>query len=618
MKKIILSAIIVSLFTVNNYAEELEINLGDEQDGLIKSMNTVYSLFCAAGKSAAANKKAQDALKEDLLESLEDEDHVLRFREDGTFRVLVFSDIHGNSATIPQLVRDNIKTLVDREDPDFIMFDGDVTWNLSTESDLSSFLEGLTGYIEEKEIPWAHVYGNHDDENNALSRKEQQKVYGSFRYCLSGNDDENISGVSNYVLPVLSNDGERIAFNIWAIDSGTYISEELKAQAMPKESIFKGYPFSSYAYVKTDQIIWYYQTSKMLEAINGQKIPAMMCMHIPLQECYNAWMNREKIRWENERNEDFCGSELNSGLFVAARDRGDVKAMVFGHDHVNDFMLDFCGIKLCGCSTVSPLGYWDQSMAGARVLIAYEDGSEIKTYMSYLNKKKVNLDHKKVQTFNDSLLLSFNEKSPECTLSSFKDDTTEKAFVDEILVSLNKERGLNKSGALAMTRSKFHGEFISDNVEVKIPLESPGKLGDNKYLCVWMDLTGDTKPIEFRKANFGLIANFAETRSYSTDCLDKPSEFYYLADGQEDWVTMNHGDDGCFGAAQQSPVKGFKGWFAFPIENMPQYYTGNRADANTVVTGIYFFWCLNEASMAGEHLYIDQVSLVKDYKTINK
>ena len=42
----------------------------------------------------------------------------------------------------------------------------------------------LVGYIEEKQIPWCHVYGNHDHEN-AVDLAKQQEIYESYEYCIS-------------------------------------------------------------------------------------------------------------------------------------------------------------------------------------------------------------------------------------------------------------------------------------------------------------------------------------------------------------------------------------------------------------------------------------------------
>ena len=211
---------------------------------------------------------------------------------------------------------------------------------------------------------------------------------------------------------------------------------------MPVRSLFEGYRNSSYAHLKTDQVLWYYQSSILMEKENGRKIPGLMAFHIPIHEAYNAWVNREGIRWTGEKNEDICAAELNSGLFTAILDRGDIKAMVFGHDHVNDFMLDYCGVKLCYCSTVSPLAYWDEEMSGARVFIAHEDGSELETYMTYIHDRKPDIVPETAVIFQNNVILDFDNYTPEFLLCGFKDNLTEEAHPDEILAMADAYKAL--------------------------------------------------------------------------------------------------------------------------------------------------------------------------------
>ena len=74
----------------------------------------------------------------------------LKFNDDGTFRVLVISDIHATEKTIPKHVQDNIKLLVDRENPNLVILCGDNTRCMDSDEKLRSCLTSMVGYIEEK------------------------------------------------------------------------------------------------------------------------------------------------------------------------------------------------------------------------------------------------------------------------------------------------------------------------------------------------------------------------------------------------------------------------------------------------------------------------------------
>ena len=150
--------------------------------------------------------------------------HELRVDENGKFKVLVLSDVQFNSAaSLSAETLNNIKTVVSREDPDLVIFNGDNSFGLQREKDVKNYIRKMTQYLEENQIPWAHVFGNHDAElwRPALDKESQQAVYESFDYCVSKAGDEDLYGVGNFVLPVLEHDSDKIAFNIWCFDSGT-------------------------------------------------------------------------------------------------------------------------------------------------------------------------------------------------------------------------------------------------------------------------------------------------------------------------------------------------------------------------------------------------------------
>ncbi|MCR4905114.1 MAG: metallophosphoesterase family protein [Clostridiales bacterium] len=546
--------------------------------------------------------------------------HPLRFDENGEFRILVFSDIHGPGAKISTLAKTNIALLVEREEPDLVLLDGDNTWGLKDENTLKSCVGDIVEAFEERHIPWAHVYGNHDAESNNVKKETQQKIYESFAYCVSEAGDPSLPGVGNYVLPVYASDGSRVLFNVWMLDSGQYITSAERAALAPVASIFPGYTGAEYDFIRPAQIEWYREKSRAMEEYNGGKVPGLMAFHIPLQESYAAWVNREALEHTGEKREAVCSSAINSGMYSALFERGDIKAVVNGHDHVNDYMVNYGGIKLCYCSTVSETGYCNMDMLGARVFVIREDDpADVRTYMSYVDESRMEdpdefLD---AEPLPGGVVLDFEAYDPEIEKCGWDNNYNDGAHVSQITVGLEDGRGVNGSRALAVGRLNFGDSTESNNAEVKIPIETPGTLGELAYLRVWMDLTGVKKPIDFRKACFGLIVNDMELMPYRTDELDSPSPFWVLPEGETAWKRMSHGSDGCFGAQQDSSVKGFKGWLAFPVENMLKRSTLDPLTESSCVTGVYFYYCFSSREMAGESAYLDEIALVKDYKVFD-
>lgn len=180
----------------------------------------------------------------------------------------------------------------------------------------------------------------------------------------------------------------------------------------------------------------------------------------------------------------------------------------------------------------------------------------------------------------------------------------------DCVVKIAEGKGFNGSKAMSVTKTG-----VPENRSWYLFTTSTNKFtdefDDTKYLRVWVDFTG----IDFRKACFGLVDSAGKL--YSTDDLDNNSDlqFYYLAEGSSAWKTYRHGNDGCFGAAQDSSVKNFKGWLAFPTNDFAiRGGGGNRFGGNNI-TGIYMYFDFSDSSMCGKEFYIDEISLVADYKT---
>ena len=532
----------------------------------------------------------------------------LHFNSNGEFKVLILADMHLRSSGLPEYMGESLETLINREDPDLIIMTGDnvADKSIKTAEAFEKTLRQVVDYIEERQIPWMHVYGNHDSEGS-FSRESQQAVYESFEYCIS-KTGEDLTGVGNYVIPLYASDSDELKFAFWGIDSGAYMSAADAAELSPIKSTFGGYSDIKYDYIHEDQIEWYLNTSKLLEEYNnGKKVPGLMAFHIPLQETWTAWENRDGLEFTGEKRDPICSSSYNSGLFAALRMRGDIKAVVNGHDHINDFMVNYGGVKLCYSPSFTTTAYSNQDMHGSRVFVINESNpSDVKTYVSYVEDRGNIQD---ADPFNVGYTYDFEGTAPEFKLTGWPNSNASECYVSEIKAEIVGGAGLNGSNALGITRTAYHSNNSGNNLEVKWSLDTPGTIGENEYFMVWMDLS--TNNLDFRKAAFGLIANNAYGSPYTTDDYDATCEFYYKADGTDTWIKLSMGKDGCFGAGDGCSVAGFKGWFAFSIKHM---INGNLAiNSNTVITGVYFYMCFSSSEMAGKYVYVDNIMLVKDY-----
>ncbi len=274
----------------------------------------------------------------------------LRFH-DGEFRILMVSDVHAGIGYDAENTTRALSLLLDETKPDLVLFGGDTIGpgviHCSTTDELRTVLDSLSEPLETREIPWAHVYGNHDD-NFGVDNRDAEMVYETYPHCLSKMGPEELPGAGNYVLPVYDAKGEKILFNVFCLDSHHGIDALLEEKGLPKDTRFFDAAGNHRGedIIRFEQIMWYWNTSLEMEKANGQKIPAMMMFHIPIPEFENVVRNRSACKIDGLQWEDVAYSPLNSGLFAACLQRGDVKGIFCGHDHENDFRGTYAGIEL--------------------------------------------------------------------------------------------------------------------------------------------------------------------------------------------------------------------------------------------------------------------------------
>lgn len=306
----------------------------------------------------------------------------LRFNEDKKFRVLMVSDFHlGVNKRLKEdynykVIR-GLEALLESTKPDFVMIGGDQVLDYGTPEKVKAKFQEIIEPILSRKIPWGAVFGNHDRECG-IDIREEMKIYQSLPLCLAQAGPEDVSGVGNYVIPVYSSEKDEIKYNLWALDSQHMTRDYIENFGLDKDTqIVLPHPMNDGSGDGTplfDQVMWYYNESRQAEKDNGGKIPGVMFMHIPIPEFLQISRNPEQCNAIGSKRESCCATELNSGLFLAALQRGDIKGFFFGHDHLVDLQGEYCGITLA-CD--GALGYnmsAHDDLRGGRVIDLYEDG----------------------------------------------------------------------------------------------------------------------------------------------------------------------------------------------------------------------------------------------------
>ena len=304
----------------------------------------------------------------------------LQFNPFGSFKICCFSDLHQTINYDPRTLA-AMHAIIEQEHPDLVLLGGDL-WNEkpdATVDQLREFLDVFTSPMESRNIPWAHVYGNHDHDI-LMDRRVMQAVFESYPNCVSAHTEAGVDGVSNFLLPIRSSDDQRVAFAVWGLDThnlsdgqnlpgGVNLRQAHQAPDLP-------YGTCHWDFIRFNQLRWYYDTSEALEAHNGAPVHALMLMHAPILEFGICMKNPERTSLVGDMPETLYSGSLNSGLFAAVLQRGDVKAIVSGHMHDDNFAAEYCGVKLCFDGAIGFRGVEADLGRCARIFTIREDATE--------------------------------------------------------------------------------------------------------------------------------------------------------------------------------------------------------------------------------------------------
>jgi len=145
----------------------------------------------------------------------------LQFRGDGTFTIVQFTDLHWHNGEESDLrTRRLMAQVLDREHPDLAVMTGDVISGSACLDPGRSWRESLDPIIE-RQIPWATVFGNHEEESG-LSRHELMAAQREMPHCLAQPGPDGLTGVGNYALTVHDAGGQHRPCTLYLLDSNGY------------------------------------------------------------------------------------------------------------------------------------------------------------------------------------------------------------------------------------------------------------------------------------------------------------------------------------------------------------------------------------------------------------
>lgn len=267
---------------------------------------------------------------------------VLHVHKDGKFKILQVSDLHfstglgvcrdpeppsvkksGKCDADPRSL-DFIISVLDVEKPDLVVLSGDQI-NGETSPDSQSALFKVVQIFISRKIPFATIFGNHDNEGSVSSREDLMQLTQTLPYSLSDSGPVDVDGTGNYYVEVLARgQSTHSALTIYLLDTHGYSPDERQ--------------FHGYDWIKPSQIDWFKSTAQALKHSPAHRDYThvhmdMAFIHIPLPEYRNT---ADIFPGSGKYREAPTAPSFNSGFKSALVEEG-VLAVSCGHDHANDY-----------------------------------------------------------------------------------------------------------------------------------------------------------------------------------------------------------------------------------------------------------------------------------------
>ncbi len=276
-----------------------------------------------------------------------------------------------------ETLKTTVNELIKRVKPQLITISGDVAYGNHFDS-----YKHFADFIDTFGIPWAPIFGNHDNEAGEEAVLGAVDIFKAHKNCLFEDCDRAL-GIGNYVIGVEKNG--KIIEGIILMD--THDRVPYTDQSGKTELVWD--------HLHRRQFDWYEQQISALKnmgcndtvvithipiptyrrAADAAFLPDINKDDVTLKQSYEGlcWQDGYKSSFGIQR-ESICSYPDEDGFFDLVKKLGSTKNIIAGHDHVNNTVIVFEGVRLIYSLKCGAGCYWDQKLNGGTALTVTDSG----------------------------------------------------------------------------------------------------------------------------------------------------------------------------------------------------------------------------------------------------
>ena len=276
-----------------------------------------------------------------------------------------------------KVFRKTAETLIKRLSPDLITLSGD----LSYAGDFESYKK-FADYFDSFKIPWTCCFGNHDNQDGDEPVQKVLEEYSKHEFFLFEKCDPSLGNTN---IAILIEKNGKSAEGVLLMDTHDRV-------AYHRDECGKNL---AWAGLTPKQLDWYRDRVAELEAAGCHD--STLIIHIPIHAYFKAAQAAFKKTGPDKTVtlENSYGTEIwnagyedsygvwhepisaypeDEGAFDLIVKLGSTKTILCGHDHVNNWVVTYNGVRFIFGTKTGIGSYWEPKINGGTVLTVDQNG----------------------------------------------------------------------------------------------------------------------------------------------------------------------------------------------------------------------------------------------------